>query len=716
MVIRRKMFIIIVSAFSGILIIFALSGFLLLRGFSSVEDQDVRENVLRASGVFTSAIDNLGVKVHDWSAWDDTYDFIRDHNQEYVRSNLDPESLQSLGINMIVFVDRDYNIVKSVRISTTTLKTSPLPPGLLPYLKAGSPLIQYKDLDGVKQGVIDLPEGLLMIVARPIETSKRTGPMRGTIFFAKFVDQPFVDGLSETIDFPLTIESYASADAGSDFEVAKQSFMQSNSTAVIPTDQDTIAGYTVIAGVDTQPAMILRATMDRHTLALGKKTVYSYFAFVLLTLVIISVGMWFLIDKFVLSRMIQLTARVAASSPKNKKGIELPGNDEFSKLAQVINALTAKLQKSLRDLSEAKAKDDALLASIGDGLMAVGTDGRIVLVNDAFEKIMGWKLSEVQGKKLIDVVTVTDEQGKVAPPAKRLIEATLQKEIKTVTHASQFFTRKDGTVFPVSVTVSPIIAGGVFLGAVEVFRDITKEQEVDKAKTEFVSLASHQLRTPLTSINWYTEMLMAGDAGKITAHQKKYLKEIYNGNQRMVELVNSLLSVSRLELGTFVFEPQPTNVVEVTKDSIKEQEQDAAVRKIELSSVFAKDLPLIPTDPKLLRMVVQNLLSNAIKYTPEEGKITIALALDAQKEHVVLAVADTGYGIPKNQQDRIFSKLFRADNARAKEVEGTGLGLYIVKSVVEHAGGSVWFESEINKGTTFYVALPVKERGILTDI
>ena len=238
--------------------------------------------------------------------------------------------------------------------------------------------------------------------------------------------------------------------------------------------------------------------------------------------------------------------------------------------------------------------------------------------------------------------------------------------------------------------------------------NVDRERAVDQAKTEFVSLASHQLRTPLSAVNWYTEMLMAGDAGKINKEQKKYLDEIYAGNQRMVELVNALLNVSRLELGTLVAEPVLTDLAKRADDVIKEQQSAIIARKTKFKAELAKDIPFVFLDPKLIRMVFQNLLSNAIKYTPEEGSVLFSLKLSEDKQSVHVTVADNGYGITKSQQDRVFTKLFRADNVREKDTEGTGLGLYIVKSVVEHSGGAIRFESEENKGTIFYVTFPIK--------
>ncbi len=363
-----------------------------------------------------------------------------------------------------------------------------------------------------------------------------------------------------------------------------------------------------------------------------------------------------------------------------------------------------------KGLRQAKAKDEAMLESVGEGLVATGKDGNIVLVNRAFENLLGWKENEVQGKLFINLVSMQDENGKRVENTDRPIQKMLKHGNKNgglaVKTLNAFYKRKNDTVFPVSITISPIMVENEVIGVVEVFRDITKEREIDKEKTEFVSLASHQLRTPLSTINWYTEMLLAGDAGKLTANQKKYLEEIYAGNQRMVELVNSLLNVSRLELGTFTIDPEPTNVIELAKAVIKEQEPGITSRKLYVETNFGKDVPEIYADPKLLRMVIQNLLSNAVKYTPEEGHILVSV--EHRDKEILIKVSDSGWGIPKDEASKIFTKLFRASNVKEQDTEGTGLGLYIVKSIVEESGGTIRFESEEHKGTTFFVTLPVE--------
>ena len=188
----------------------------------------------------------------------------------------------------------------------------------------------------------------------------------------------------------------------------------------------------------------------------------------------------------------------------------------------------------------------------------------------------------------------------------------------------------------------------------------------------------------------------------------------------MIELVDSLLNVSRLEVGKLRNEPQDVSLVELADSLERELHTSIEAKKITLTRNIAPKLPTVFADPKLLRMVMQNLLSNAVKYTPNKGHVKLDIHPATEKElrraglrsgkYFFLSVSDNGYGIPKEQQGKIFEKLFRADNVRKMDVEGTGLGLYIVQEVARKLGGAIWFESTESVGTTFYVVIPLKTK------
>jgi signal transduction histidine kinase len=183
------------------------------------------------------------------------------------------------------------------------------------------------------------------------------------------------------------------------------------------------------------------------------------------------------------------------------------------------------------------------------------------------------------------------------------------------------------------------------------------------------------------------------------------VKEIYAGNLRMVELVNALLNVSRIDLGTFAMEPEPVNLVEICESVLSELAPQIIEKRQTIERIFAGAPQMYNADPKLIRIVFQNFLSNSVKYTQPDGHIVAEIG--THEGSLYIRVTDNGYGIPKTQHGKIFEKLFRADNVRQKDTEGTGLGMYIVKAIVESSGGKIWFDSEENKGTTFSVLLPL---------
>lgn len=327
------------------------------------------------------------------------------------------------------------------------------------------------------------------------------------------------------------------------------------------------------------------------------------------------------------------------------------------------------------------------------------SNGRILYANRAAEQLTGYTFREMRGQ-------TPRLWGGLMPPAE-YHELWRRKEHGNIVTHEILNRRRNGELYTAIGHITPLMRDGKVFAYVATEEDITPMKEIDKAKTEFVSLASHQLRTPLSAINWYAEMLLAGDAGVVNEEQKKYLDEIYRGNHRMVELVNALLDVSRLELGTFSVEPEQTDIAELARSVIQEQAPQIHARRQNFSENISEDIPEMSVDPKLLRMVFQNLLSNAVKYTPEEGSVTFELSVDSRRQELLFSVKDTGIGIPKDQQEQIFNKLFRADNVKEADTDGTGLGLYIVNSIIQNSSGRVWFESEEGKGTTFFVALPL---------
>jgi len=244
------------------------------------------------------------------------------------------------------------------------------------------------------------------------------------------------------------------------------------------------------------------------------------------------------------------------------------------------------------------------------------------------------------------------------------------------------------------------------VGTLVILRNVTREKIIERLKTEFVSIAAHQLRTPLSAIKWTLRMILDGDLGKVPQEQRKFLEGTYGSNERMIKLINDLLNVTRIEEGRFLYDIQSQDIIEIVRKVIDPLKEIAKRKKVKFSFKAPKrEMPRVRVDSEKISLAIQNLVDNAIHYTKSGGEIKVSLRYSKKEKQILFSVKDTGIGIPKEQQKRVFTRFFRAANAVRAETEGTGLGLFIAKNIVKAHEGKIWFESVEGKGTTFYFSL-----------
>lgn len=342
-------------------------------------------------------------------------------------------------------------------------------------------------------------------------------------------------------------------------------------------------------------------------------------------------------------------------------------------------------------------------------VIVTDANGRIIFANNAAQMNTGYSFEEMRGNtpRLWGGVMTSD-----------FYHNFWKKKHEKKGFDGEIINRKkNGVLYYVLAHISPITSQkGNIIGYIGTEEDITKEKQMDKAKTEFISLASHQLRTPLSTINWYCELLLEGDAGKLTPDQQKFVHEAYRGSQRMAQLVNALLNVTRLESGSYKVEPEEIDIVKLTRSVLHESKPLIDEKNLHVHLEKA-DVPPLMLDPNLMLIILENLITNSIKYTLPHGKVTIYIkkikkgikidSVSVKRDSLLIQVTDTGMGIPANEQSQIFDKLYRATNVRQANTDGTGLGLYLTKLLIEQSHGKVWFHSQEEKGTTFYVLLPL---------
>lgn len=498
---------------------------------------------------------------------------------------------------------------------------------------------------------------------------------------------------------------------------------------------------------------------------------------------------------------------------------------------KLAREMTKDLRQERNNAVEVKNKDEAILASIGDGVFALDQAGQIILFNKAAESISGWRAQDMLGKPYEDVLHFVAED--TQKPEKTFIK-TAQAGTQSTMRQGTLLRHQQGHFVPVADSAAPVFdAQGVQRGIIIVFRDIskerdsqrkieesnqrfemiakatsevvhdlnvingklwwndalysaygyskkdhptalewwtahihpedikyvnreleqllvgkqniwvgeyrfqkadksyvsvrdhlfvvrdehgkalrivgsmldiTKQKELEQAKDEFISVASHQLRTPLGSIRWNLDLLLETQK-ELPPMAREQVQEAHLSTMRMLGLVADLLNVARIEQNRVQTIPTETNLIDIARLAIAEMKPIARARKITISLESDETLPIIYMDPKHIREVIQNLLSNAVKYTAPEGWVRCKMM--SQKNEIIMSVSDNGIGIPKADQKQLFGKFFRASNVTVTDTEGSGLGLFVVKSFVKGWGGRIWFESETGKGTTFFVTIPL---------
>ncbi len=359
------------------------------------------------------------------------------------------------------------------------------------------------------------------------------------------------------------------------------------------------------------------------------------------------------------------------------------------------------LKKVENSLKEIAAKDEALLASIADGVIAVDKNDDIILINRTALRMLACTEKEAKGKKWYTILRKEDERGNEIPPEKSDFENVLKTGLTFASITPYYYSGKKGKRFPVSRAISPVISAGKTIGAINVFRDITYEKELDQAKNDFLSLASHQLRTPLSVTKWILEMMT--QTGGLSDKQKEYTRDLIISNERLIGLVNGLLNVTRIAAGKLSVNKKTVKLVPLIEAAIRQLRPTLEKKNQKINLKAKIRLKSVNIDPLLFSEAFSNILNNACNFAPENGKIDVTIG--AGNNNYLVGIRNYGPMIAKSDQAKVFSKFYRGKNARNLQYVGSGLGLFIAKAAVEANGGKIWFKST-RAATTFYFTVP----------
>ncbi|MHB8660430.1 MAG: PAS domain-containing sensor histidine kinase [Minisyncoccota bacterium] len=374
--------------------------------------------------------------------------------------------------------------------------------------------------------------------------------------------------------------------------------------------------------------------------------------------------------------------------------------------------LKKQVEEKTREVVQARTHIEAIIENLTVGLLEYDDQCILLRINRTAEALLGIDRGEVVGKKILSgdgntehwksLVDVLYPQ--LSPTVKMTKYTTPQFDVEMNEITIRYPLERELQIITVPIAEQE---DGNRRGFLKLVRDITRERNIAKSKSEFISIAAHQLRTPLSTVKWTLDMVLGGDEGALNAAQDKFLRNCYETNEKMIKLVNDLLNVARIEEGRFGYEFKQDDIMAVIQNATAFVKGTAEEKGVTVSvETPGGKPPLLVFDAGKVTLALQNLVDNAVKYTPAGGRVTVRVAV--QGEYLEVSVHDTGIGVPQKQIDKLFTKFFRADNAIRTQVSGSGMGLYLAKNVAARHGGSLQVESKEGAGSTFTFKLPLQ--------
>ncbi len=777
MTLRQKVFLSTIIPISILLyFIYFVSSSILFKGFAQVEQNWAQDNMIRLSKAFDSVLDNLAIKSSDWAVWDDTYQFITDHNQAYLDSNLGDVSFDNLHITHMLYVNNQGEVVYKKAYDYIVKHEIPFSDDLLKHFQPGSSLIQHENLDSVHTGVILLSDSVLVTVARAIVTSEHKGPINGTLVFGQYFDEVQIKNLSDIVKMPLNVFRLDSSKLDSaiqkDIEETK-----TNKTYIRVVDDKYLWGYILINDIYGKPAMVIRAQINRdifnQAVLTNRYILFSLLAVFLVFMLVLTV----ILRKLFFKRVFQLVENIHKIGKSNdfSARLEVEGQDEIGLVAKTVNDFLDKLAQTREDIKKSEEKFRSLADSVPVLIWMSDQERNFIYFNKRWLDFSGRAFEEEAGLGWTENIH-TDDRKRYLDYFENVFD--LQKNFSIEYRLK----RIDGIYRWMSDTAVPRFDDkGVFQGYIGSSFDISERklyeerilsvakkekemmdsqekrlqelewanktiiqrskelediqkvnlnimedfqeakqqaEEASRTKSQFLANMSHEIRTPLNAILGFSDLL---SKTSLDVGQKKYLETISSSGELLLAIISDILDISKVEAGKIKLEMIDFRLDYLVENTMNIIQGRLGNKPIKLTTFVHEGIHHnLIGDPTRLRQILINLLGNAVKFT-EEGEIGISVSVDSilanEPDGVMLkfVVHDTGIGIPADKQSMMFEPFTQADSSTTRKFGGTGLGLTITKQLVELMGGVISFESQEGKGTKFIFTAKFKKGVSVSD-
>ncbi|MFC1912226.1 CHASE4 domain-containing protein [Chloroflexota bacterium] len=728
MTLRKKTLLIIGGTFYALIILlFFISRDVLLDSFIELEERNTRQNVARALNTLSGEISYLDAAVTTWATRDDTYAFIEDVNSEYIKSNLTDETFIGLRLNLIMFLGSSGDTVFSKALDLDTGKEAALPKGLQNHLSPDSILLDHSGTGSSITGILLLQNAPLLIASRPIMTSEKEGPVRGTLIMGRYLDDTGIALLAKRASLSLSIYAINSSQMPPDFLEMRTSLLKGNLILVQPLDEQSVAGYALLQDIYKKPALILRVDTPRDIYEQGQSVISYLIMSIVITGFVFGLVTILLLERQVLSGLAHLSKKVSSigTSGDLSARISVEGTDELANVAGTINGMLAALQQSEAELRESEERYRRLAENATDIIWTTDTNMQFTYISPSVAQLLGFTVEELLDKTMPGVFTSESSGIAINSLKEELTQENAGKRStsKVWTHELEL-NRKDGLLVPVEVKFTFLREpDGKPFGILAMARDITErkqaeqrlqelysgeknlrqelQEEINK-RVEFTRALVHELKTPITPVITASELL----AEEIKEEPALSLVQSINkGACNLNERIDELLDLARGEIGLLRLNVGTVNPTQLLREITRSITPVASKNEQTMNLELPESLPSIPGDADRLRQVILNLINNALKFTPAGGSIT--LRAKADESNLVVEVEDTGPGISEKDQPWVFEPYHQLGNERAHH-SGLGLGLSLSRMLVELHGGHIWVESQIGKGSRFSFSIPIE--------
>lgn len=686
--------------------------------YTLLERQEAEENLRRVENALADDLSVMSFALGDWAYWTDTAEFVSgEYEGSYSLENITLSTFLSLRIDAMLLLDRDGNFVLARGYDSEQNSMTPLPQSLEDYLRAHPEILVGSDPRRRREtyaGIIRTRDGIYLLSCRAILTSRQRGPSAGSIIWMRKLTPERIADLAQRTQFDLELYDL-SHNLPPSIALDIEALSAAQPTYIDILSADRIEGYLLLQNPEGQAVAALRLVDDRALYQRGENSINDFSRYYFVTLALLALGVVIGLNGMVLGRLKRLStelqniglAKGGTQGGKQEgklRRVTDRGYDEIGRLAGTINQAFTALETSQRALRTSQQRLQSVVRHAPVILFAADDKDRIILIEGKGVEALGINPARLLGRYVTDV-------------SRRMHYSTAgYRRAKTgqeVHDTVEILGRK------VELILVPMMEAGRLLGVTGVAIDVTAhlaaedalreaKESAEKAnavKSSFLAHMSHELRTPLNAIINFTQFLSNGMLGSVNDEQKEYLEKVLDSSQHLLNLINDVLDLSKIEAGAFKYNMEANiEVKELLRPVISTAQAHLIGRPVvALRLDIPNVLPRLTLDKRRIQQVMLNLVSNACKFT-DEGHIRIFAK--ATEDGVLMGVEDTGPGIPPQEQDLIFESFHQSDIGM-KAGGGTGLGLPISRRLVEAHGGSLWIESQTGQGSTFFVQLPL---------